>query len=126
MNDSDLPPRLDALISALAPAGAAPAATGDEADRAAGADAQRMATAQIDDLLRRVSVLTAALGVNDGLEWDDVDQLAAQLLMADLSAISSATRALNALSDSRLSGALADLRAAGVDVERVVKEASGS
>ena len=126
MNDPDLRQRLDALIMALAPVAGAPAATGDDTSSADGADAQRGATAQIDDLLRRVSVLTAALGVNNAREWDEVDQLAARLLMTDLSAISSATRALNALSASRLAGALADLRAAAVDVERTVKEASGS
>ena len=52
-------------------------------------------------------------------------QLAAQLLLADLSAVTSTSRALNDLAASRLASALADLQAAGVDVERAVKE-SGS
>ena len=125
MNDPDLQQRLNALIASLAPpAPARPAIAGD--GDAAGADEQRMGTAQVDELLRRVSTLTAALGSNNGHEWDDVDQLAARLLIVDLAAVASTTRALNDLASSRLTSALTDLRAAGVDVERVVKEASGS
>ena len=130
MNDSDLRTRLDTLITALAPSAlpaVASAKAGVDAVPAdAGADAQRIATTQIDELMRRISTLTGILGSPDGRGWDDVDQLAAQLLIADLSAVTSTTRALNDLAASRLAGALADLQAAGVDVERAVKEVSGS
>ena len=47
-------------------------------------------------------------------------------LLADLSAVTSTTRALNDLAASRLVSALADLQAAGVDEQRAVKEVSGS
>ena len=136
MNDSDLRTRLDALITALAPAGL-PAVASAKAGAlvnagvdaapadASGADAQRIATTQIDELMRRISALTGILGSADGQGWDEVDQLAAQLLLADLSAVISTTRALNDVAASRLAGALADLQAAAVDVERAVKE-SGS
>ena len=124
MSDPNLQRRLDELITALVPSAPPRPATGTDVD-STGAAAQRIATAHIDDLLRRVSTLTATLG-NGAHEWDDVDRIAARLLMADLSAIASTTRALNDLSASRLASALADLRAAGVDVERAVKDASGS
>ena len=126
MTDSDLRRRLDALISALPPAPQQTAVFGDQTSRDAGADAQGIATAQIDDLLRRVSTLTSALRDGNERGWDEVDQLAAKLLLADLSAIAATTRALNHLSASRLATALADLRAAGVDVERTLKDVSGS
>ena len=141
MNDSDLRTRLDTLIAALAPsivpaglsavasakAGASATAGVDAVpDDLSGADAQRIATTQIDELMRRISTLTGILGSADGRRWDEVDQLAAQLLLADLTAVTSTTRALNDLAASRLAGALADLQAAGVDVERAVKEVSGS
>lgn len=135
MNDSDLRTRLDALIAALAPS-AVPAGLPAVASAKAGvdtvpadpsgADAQRIATTQIDELMRRISALTGILGSADGRGWDEVDQLAAQLLIADLTAVTSTTRALNDLAASRLAGALADLQAAGVDVQRAVKEVSGS
>jgi hypothetical protein len=124
MNDSDLRQRLDALIAALAPPPVALPATGDPAD-SAGAAIQRIATTQVDELLRRVAALTGILGADaDG--WSDIDRLAAQLLLADLSAVTSTARALNQLAASRLATALADLRAAGIDVQRTVQEASGS
>jgi hypothetical protein len=137
MNDSDLRTRLDALVAALAPpalpavasakAGALAKAGVDAVpDDLSGADAQRIATMQIDELMRRISTLTGILGGLDGRGWDEVDQLAAQLLIADLTAVTSTTRALNDLAASRLAGALADLQAAGVDVQRAVTEASGS
>ena len=126
MTDPDLQRRLDALITALPPAPAERPATGGKNANDAGGEAQRVATGQIDDLLQRVATLTAALGDNNAGGWDEVDQLAAKLLLADLAAIASTTRALNDLSASRLTTALADLRAAGVDVERTLKEASGS
>jgi hypothetical protein len=140
MNDPDLRTRLEGLIAALAPSTAARPAIGDAAapdatraasraaapDAASDADTQRIATTQIDDLLRRVVALSGVLGAADGRGWDDVDQVAAQLLIADLSAISSTTRALNSLAASRLAGALADLREAAVDVQRAVKETSDS
>jgi hypothetical protein len=140
MNDSDLRTRLDALISALAPsaltdglpavasakAGASEKASVDAVPAdPSGADAQHIATTQIDGLMRRISALTGILGA-DGRGWDEVEQLAAQLLIADLSAVAATTRALNDLAASRLASALADLQAAGVDVQRAVKEASGS
>ena len=135
MNDTDLRMRLDALIAALAPAappsgalakeGIARTAVGAAAADPSGADAQRIATTQIDELMRRISALTGILNSADGRGWDEVDQLAAQLLIADLSAVTATTRALNDLAGSRLASALADLQAAGVDVQRAVME-SGS
>lgn len=88
-----------------------------------GADAQRIATTQIDEILRRVAALTGVLGAGDRTDWDDVDRLAAQLLLADLAAVASTARALNALAASRLATALADLAAARGDAERAVQEA---
>jgi hypothetical protein len=131
MNDSDLRTRLGTLIAALAPATApalVSAKAGVESVPAdpSGIDAQRIATTQIDELMRRISTLTGILGTADGRGWDEVDQLAAQLLIADLSAVTSTTRAVNDLAASRLASALADLQAAGVDVQRAVKEVSGS
>jgi hypothetical protein len=131
MNDSDLRTRLDTLIAALAPSAlpaGALAKAGIDAVSAdlSGADGQRIATTQIDELMRRISALTGILGTADGRGWDEVDQLAAQLLIADLSAVTSTTRAVNDLAASRLASALADLQAAGVDVQRAVKEVSGS
>ena len=123
MSDPDLRRRLDVLIAALAsPVVTRAAAGADPSD----ADAERVATTQIDELLRRVSALTGILGNANGGGWDHVDQLAASLLLADLAAITSTTRALHDIAASRLVGALADLRAAGVDVQRAVKEASDS
>ena len=109
-------------MSALAPPATVPPTTGT----ADGSEAQRLASAHVDELLRRVAALTGVLGGNPGSGWDEVDQLAARLLIADLGAVASTTRALNDLAASRLAGALADLQAAGVDVQRVLKEASGS
>ena len=123
MNDSDLRTRLDALIAALAPTAMARTAVDAAPADPSGADAQRIATTQIDELMRRISALTGVLGTADGRGWDEVDQLAAQLLIADLSAVTSTTRAVNDLAASRLASALADLQAAGVDVQRAVKEA---
>ena len=131
MNDSDLRTRLDTLIVALAPS-TVPALVSAKAgiDTApadpSGVDAQRIATTQIDELLRRISALTGILGTADGRGWDEVDQLAAQLLIADLSAVTSTTRAVNDLVASRLASAHADLQAAGADVQRAVTEVSGS
>ncbi len=79
-----------------------------------------MTTPQIDALLRRVTALTALLGTRSAAEWDEIDQLAAQLLMSDLAAITSLTRALNDISASRLTDALADLVAAGLDADRIL------
>jgi hypothetical protein len=117
MHESDVR-RLNALTAAIGPPTVIHAAIGDAA---AGGDAQRMTTPQIDALLRRVTALTALLDDRGGPEWDAIDQLAAQLLMSDLAAITSLTRALNGLSASRLTDALADLVAAGQDAERVLR-----
>lgn len=111
--------RLNALTAAIGAPIVLHAAIGGDA--AAGADAQRMTTPQIDALLRRVTALAALLGDHSGVEWDEIDQLAAQLLMSDLAAITSLTRALNGLSASRLTEALADLAAAGQDAERALQ-----
>ena len=125
MNDSDLRQRLDALIESLAPSPVAHPAIGEDPADSAGAAIQRIATTQVDELLRRIAALTGILGADaDG--WSDIDRLAAQLLLADLSAVTSTARALNQLAASRLATALADLRAAGIDVQRTVQEASGS
>jgi hypothetical protein len=125
MNDPDVRKRLEALIAALAPPSIARSTVANTGADSAGNDAQRIATIQIDELLRRISLLTGILGGTDGTGWDDVDQLAAQLLIADLNAVASTTRALNDLTASRLASALADLQSAGVEVQRAVKEAAG-
>jgi hypothetical protein len=115
MHDTDSG-RLGALIAAIgSPAVARPAPDGD------GTDAQRLATSQIDTLMRRVTALTAMLRERDDVEWDDIDQLTAVLLMSDLAAITSMTRALNGVCASRLAAALADLTAAGQDADRVLE-----
>jgi hypothetical protein len=124
MTDPDLRRRLDALIAALASPATARLAPADAA-APLDADAQRVATMQVDELLRRVAALTGVLGA-DGRGWDEVDQLAAKLLLSDLGTIASTTRAINDLAASRLAGALADLRAAGADVQRAMKDASDS
>jgi hypothetical protein len=116
MHEPDLQ-RLNGLIAAIGAPIVVRPAIGDDA---AGADAQRVTTPQIDALLRRVTALTALLGTRGAAEWDEIDQLAAQLLMSDLAAITSLTRALNGLSASRLTEALADLVAAGQDAERTL------
>jgi len=126
MTDPDLQRRLNGLIEVLAVPATTHSTAIDHGGRDGGADGQRIATAQIDKLLRRVSTLTTAMGARNGHEWDDVDQLAARLLIADLAVIASTTRALNDLASARLESVLADLRAAGVDVERAAKDASAS
>lgn len=111
MNDADVRQRLDAVMAAIGlpsiahplPDGAA--APGDAAT-------QRIATTQIDELLRRVAALTGVLDAHAAGGWDDVDRVAAQLLLADLAVITSTTRALNSLAGSRLTTAVADLAAA--------------
>lgn len=118
MQEPDLR-RLNALIAAIGAPTVVRAAM--DGDAAADETAQRMATPQIDALLRRVTALTTLLRDRSSTEWDEIDHLATQLLMSDLAAITSLTRALNGLSASRLSTALADLVAAGQDAERVLQ-----
>jgi hypothetical protein len=117
MHEPDLG-RLNALTAAIGAPTVVHVPIGGDA--AAGADAQRMTTPQVDALLQRVTALTALLGNRPGVEWDEIDQLAAQLLMSDLAAIASLTRALNGLSASRLTAAVADLIAAGQDADRML------
>ena len=120
MSELDRYQRLHAVIASLGlPAVESSAdAAGDSVDEA---ETQRIATRQIDDLLERVAAVTRVL--SDGhQEWDDVDRLAAQVLLTDLAAIASTTRALNGLAASRLKGARADLAAARRDAERSIQE----
>jgi hypothetical protein len=117
MHESDLQ-RLNALMAAIGPPAVARVAIDSDA---AGESAQRTATPQIDALLRRVTALTALLRDREGTAWDAIDRLAAQLLMSDLAAVTSLTRALNGVSASRLAEALADLTAAGQDAERILQ-----
>jgi hypothetical protein len=114
MNESDLRQRLDALTASLSGPPVLQQPIDDETD---GADAQRIATTQVDELLRRVAVLTGMLGTGNGTQWDEIDQLAARLLMADLGAIASTIRALNGLA-----GAISDLVAARREAERSASE----
>jgi hypothetical protein len=116
MHESELH-RLNALTEAVGAPAVVHASTGDAAQ--AGEDAQRMVTPQIDVLLRRVTTLTALL--RDRADWDEIDQLAVRLLMVDLAAVTSLTRALNGLAASRLTEALADLIASGQDADRVLQ-----
>ncbi len=95
----------------------------DAGESAADADGQRIATQQIDELLRRVATLTGVLGTR-GRGWDDVDRLAAQLLLTDLAVIASTARALNKLAAERLSTAVTDLVSARREAERGLQEAS--
>ena len=122
MYNADSQQRLAGLIAALGRPSIAPRSI-HRHESAPGTDEQRVATTQIDELLRRVTALTRVIGEGDRPEWDDVDRLAAQLLLTDLAAIASTARALNALAASRLTTALADLVAARRDAERTLQEA---
>lgn len=117
---SELALRVDALLAAI---GSRAVTRPELGDTVSDADAQSVATTQIDELLRRVAALTGVVS-DEGRDWDDVDRIAARLLIADLAAIASTTRALNHFASVRLAQAITHLRAAGVDVERAVKEAS--
>lgn len=120
MSELDRHRRLHAVIASLGlPAVAnSPDAAGGSVEEA---DTQRIATRQIDELLERVAAVTRVL--SDGhQEWDDVDRLAAQVLLTDLAAIACTTRALNGLAATRLKGARADLAAARRDAERAIQE----
>jgi hypothetical protein len=117
MHEPDLR-RLNALTAAIGAPTVVHATISDDGE--AGVDAQRMTTPHIDALLRRVTAVTALLDNRSGEEWDDIDRLAAQMLMSDLAAMTSLTRALNGLSAARLTDALADLAAAGQDAESVL------
>ena len=125
MIDPDLRRQLDALMIGLV-SPELTRGTNDSDSETADADAQRVSSAQIDGLLRHVSVLTSAFGTDDQRGWDQVDELAARLLISDLAAFASITRALNQLTASRLASALAELRSARADVERAVTDAPSS
>lgn len=121
MTDPDVRQRLDAVMMAIGvPSIARPPLDGEDTDDEAGA--QRIASTRIDELLRRVSALTSVIGAEGTRAWDDVDRIAAQLLLADLAAIASTTRALNELAAARLTSALDDLLAARRDAERTLQE----
>ena len=125
MNDPDLQRQLDALMIGLMPPELTRGTDASDGDEPVAADAQSESAARIDGLLRHVSQLTSALSADDR-GWDQVDELAARLLISDLAAFASVTRALNRLAASRLASALTELRAAGADVQRTVTDASGS
>ena len=113
MNDSN--PRLELLMAAIGQPAIVRQPTGDAAvDR----NIQQIATTQVDELLRRVAALTGVLRADNRSDWDEIDRLAAQLLLADLAVITSTTRALNDLAAARLAEALSDLVTAGREVER--------
>jgi ribosomal protein S13 len=121
MNDADVRQRLDAVMRAIGvPSVARPSLAGDDARDGTGA--QRIATIQIDELLRRVAALTDVIGAGGRRAWDDVDRIAAQLLLADLAVIASTARALNELAAARLTSAIEDLVAAQRDVEHTLQE----
>ena len=113
MTSSDLDRRLRALTEAVSSSAVRfpPPASADQAV-IDGADAQRVATSQVDELLRRVGALTTVLGSAGAHDWDEIDQLAARLLLADLAVVTATTRALNDLAAGRLATAHADLVAA--------------
>ena len=123
MHNADSQQRLAGLIAALGRPSVAPTSIHRQ-ESVPGTHEQRVATTQIDELLRRVTALTGVIGEGNRTEWDDVDRVAAQLLLADLAAIASTARALNALAASRLTTALADLVAARRDAERTIQEAA--
>ena len=121
MSDQDVRQRLDAVMMAIGiPSIAGPSLDGDDTDHGAGA--QRIASTQIDELLRRVAALTGVIGAGGTPDWDDVDRIAARLLLADLAVVASTTRALNALAAARLTSALDDLVAARRSVEHTLQE----
>lgn len=121
----DASERLRSLLSALDGAIRVPRVpTGRGGESVGGADAQRIATAEIDELLRRVSALTGVLGRRPDSQWDDVDQLSARLLMADLSLVAGVTRALNTQAAARLAAAREGLAAARRDLGPTVKGAA--
>jgi hypothetical protein len=123
MSESDLRERLGALIAAVGqPAIGRPLGAKIGENAADAVDAQRVATAQIDELLRRVAAITGVLGKGSGDMWDDVDRLAAQLLLADLGVVTATTRALNELAAARLSAASAELGSARAEIDRVVSD----
>jgi hypothetical protein len=122
MHNADSQQRLTGLIAALGRPSVAPTSI-HRHESTPESDEQRVATTPIDELLRRVTALTGVIGEGNRPEWDDVDRLAAQLLLADLAAIASTARALNALAASRLTTALTDLAAARRDAERTIQEA---
>lgn len=114
MSDSDN--RLEMLLAALGPPAITRQPAGDgvvDIDR----DTQRVVTTQVDELLRRVAALTGVLRADGRSDWDDIDRLAAQLLLADLTVIASTTRALNDMAATRLTEALSDLVAARREAE---------
>jgi hypothetical protein len=122
MSEADVRRRLDAVMAAISlPSVARTSIDGDEV--AGDAATQRIATAQVDELLRRVAALTGVLSAPEARAWDDVDRVAAQLLLADLAVITSTTRALNSLAGTRLATAIADLVAARREAERSTREA---
>jgi hypothetical protein len=125
MNDPDLQRQLDALMIGLMWPVPTRRPDGSESDEAEGADPQ-LASLRIDGLLAHVSALLTALGTDDSRGWDQIDDLAARLLISDLAAFASITRALNRLAASRLADALTDLRAAGADVQRALEDAASS
>ena len=123
MTDADVKQRLDAVMAAIGlPSATRVPASGDAV--VASAETQQIATAQIDELLRRVSALTSVLGSGNAREWDDGDRLATQLLLADLRVVTSTTRALNRLAAARLTSALDELVAARRDAEHSIREFS--
>jgi hypothetical protein len=117
MNESDQ--RLESLLAAIGPPLIVRQPTGDDA---VGRDTQRVATTQVDELLRRVAALTGVVVVKKRSGGGGSDRLAAQLLLADLAVITSMTRALNDLSATRLTEALTDLVAARRDAERSLSD----
>ena len=82
-----------------------------------------MTAPQIDALVQRVAALTVVLQGRGSADWDEIDQLAARILMSDLAVITSMTRTLNDLSAARLSQALADLAAARRDADAALQDA---
>ena len=117
MNDSNQ--RLELLMAAIGPPAVVRQPPGDDAvDR----NIQQIATTQVDELLRRVAALTGVLRADNRSDWDEIDRLAAQLLLADLAVITSTTRALNDLTATRLAEALSDLVTAGRETERSLSD----
>jgi hypothetical protein len=124
MSAPDLRQRLHALTAAI---GVPTPPRGVDAEAGEGdTRLQRLAAVQDDELLQRVAALTTVLTDGDGRDWDEVDQVAAQLLLADLAAVAATTRVQNVLTAGRLANARADLGAAQADVDRTLKNTTGS
>lgn len=113
--------RVRALTDAIG-SSALPAVTGPTAEGLADeGDAQIVASVHIDTVLARVTRVTATLK-NQDAGWDAVDQLAAQLLLADLGLVAGTWRSLGIMAGKRLDHAGDELRQTIREAGRILKD----